>query len=310
MVAAKTDGVRVALAMTRGAPTSTDTNRQHECAFLIDRTNKMYSFPCSAEVCLFNGSLFDMELVWSEASNCFVLLAFDVAVIEGDNNVENDPLSSRLRTLAAVFPDDLQIAIRGALPEGPDATGVGKDADGARTHLIASGFVVSELPGVSIAAKQMRRLQVGGREDGAPRPVPGESALPCDGYVLTPDRDSAPRPGTAWSVFKVKASHTIDLLWAEGKLWFGDGDSLFDIATLVSNALAITWQAPPSGIPPQSVVEMAPTITSADDGSEASQLHLAFVSIRQDRDVPNNHICILGSINSVRDGITLATIEA
>jgi hypothetical protein len=373
LVAAKTDGIRLALVLASGltSPRMEGVGmRNHECAFLVDRMHKMYAFPCSAEAALFKGTLVDMELVWDPTRQCLVLLAFDIAVVEGDGNVAYDPLTSRLSTLATMFPYDLEKAFNACEVTADMVAGGGgggaaaaatsftatnaplrsfQGVKDAKRTLLSKGFMVADVPGVMMACKRMRavNIAIGPQEadddDGraadqtfvAPYaltvPVPGESDLPCDGYVLTPEMLPASRPGTAWSIFKLKAAHTVDLLWSDNRLWYGDGDSMFELSTLYQqpSSVTISFDDPPPSTLSPAIVEMLPMISNVGPASLLSarvptihgsldtkdsialrrHIHLTFVSTRTDRDVPNNQVCILGSFNSVMDAVTLQSIE-
>ncbi len=325
-VAEKTDGVRVALVCTR--------LNDKECCYLMDRLGRLFAFPIQADRRMFDGSLFDAELVIPHRASCtgregddddeddddargsneratpppFVILVFDVASIEGDADAGKEFLTNRLRTLHATFPNAFSDV----------ATPTLRDA------MANKGFVVSLHPDVVILAKHMRL--VGSSKwltpsaapvdtDGSRRELefagPGTYSspsvsgldLPHDGYILTPDKQPACSYGMAPMVFKIKNTHTMDLLW-DGALWYGDGEELYRMDTL-GESRKFEIVAFPAHVPSESIVEVSPS-PSADN----TAILLTYVGIRTDRSTPNNAVCVRGSIASMDDAVTLDAILA
>jgi hypothetical protein len=326
-VAEKTDGVRVALICTKLQRDGV------ECCFLMDRLGRLFAFPLRADKLIFNDSVFDAELVVPRtpaheaggdvqcATPSYVVLVFDVACLEGDADVARRDLSQRLLAIHTTFPGAYKDV---ATPEAQD-----KQA--------AIGMVTSLHPDTIILAKNMRMItstswlkptgigstdapsdaacaaHVESEEDALARlsaptmySSPSQSGLdlPHDGYVLTPDKQPACAPGTADTVLKIKTTHTMDLLWDGKGLWYGDGDELFSMDVL-GERRAFQLHGFPAYTPTDSIVEVAPTVSP-----DGNTITLTYMGVRLDRSAPNNAVCVLGSIASMDDAVTLDLLLA
>ncbi len=281
-IAEKSDGIRVALCLTK--------TPGGECmSFLMDRTGKMYGFPVACQKAYYANSLFDAELVWDSALDQHVLLVFDVGGARGDSAVARQPYSDRLRLLRECFP--------GVAPPSADAA--------ARMELLKQKVILAALPGVVILSKAATRMEdVASAGDLARQPRHHAS----DGFILTPENESAPPPGTAWKILKLKTVHTVDLLWDRNDLWYGEYEQLHTIGSLpLSDGLppVVFDKAAFAGVPQGSVVEISPTM--APDGSVIA---LEFQRQRPDKDTPNNVVTMTRTLKSVGDAVLLEELFA
>lgn len=303
-VAEKTDGVRVCLLFTR-----TRTPEREECCVLMDRMGRLFGVPIKCDAALFDGSLFDAELVARPAPyNDYVVLVFDVACVDGDADAGTDALSVRLQTIAATFPSLATFDGEADRDSCDDAAACSSDPDAALTlhgqavqALTDRGYAACTHANVRILAKSMRRLGDVADQD----EVLAQRCWASDGFVLTPDLEPASAPGTAWSTYKVKAAHTMDLLWDGLALWYGSAEEMLRVDTLqVEGCSAKVVVAPdfPTNHPCGTILEVLPLLRADGD------VQLSFVATRRDRDVPNNAVCVAGTLASVRDSITLNSI--
>lgn len=271
----KTDGVRVCILMTR---TAAPTTPQVDVAYLMDRTGRLYGFPVSCVGSFFDGTLLDAELVYKPALGQHVLYVFDVAVIDGVD-VSSDPLSARLQT------------IREAVPSGMLMD------DAARRTALFERFLLCTKAGVHILSKTMYQLPSQAPQLLAALPGLGHAS---DGFVLTPEHEPASRPGTAWSVYKIKTTHTMDLQWTSGRLWYGNAADLHPLDSIIGAPAVIQPLAEPLPVLDFTIVEMAPRLQP--DGS----FKLEFQQARPDRDAPNNLTCVLRTLQSALDAVQLS----
>lgn len=190
----------------------------------------------------------------------YTMYVFDVAMIEGEV-LHKDPLSSRLELIEDVV----------------------------------SG-VESLTKGLFIQPKKMFRLQ---KLDEFQEYIKA-SGHASDGFILTPELEKPPLPGTAWSIYKIKTFHTVDLLCVENQIWYGSGDELLRIDALPG--WEVTCDVDVSTLPNNSIVEFVVTITE-------SRLRLRPTHVRPDKTVPNNALCVVRTIASIRDAITLADLD-
>ena len=122
-----------------------------------------------------------------------------------------------------------------------------------------------------------------------------------DGFVLTPNQETPPSTGTANNIFKLKACHTLDFLWDASQLWFGETDEM-----LPASYFALDFDAAQlSGVAFGSIVEMAP---QQDKTGSVVMLHL--YALRPDKNTPNAFVTVQRTLQSVRDNVTLHSIQA
>ena len=275
----KVDGMRACMVLT------TDPATGAGLAALMDRRGTLYGLPVACDGAYFDDSIFDCEVVVSSGRT--TVLVFDTCVICGDDSVGAGPLSARLKELAEVFPTGLDIAP-------------------TRTQIAAG------VPGMVFVAKPMTPL--GGPawgpavpvfRVGAPKSFPG---FPTDGYILTPDGEGSPPPGTATTTLKVKTAHTLDLLWIDRDLYFGPGSNQVSVRTISQPDLPAVGFEPRefAGVPDGSVVEVEPVPVDGDPGA----LRLALVRNRPDRTAPNHMKCVLSTIRSALDNVSMEDVVA
>ena len=273
-VAEKTDGVRVALICV-SLPGTTEA-----ASYIMDRVGRLYGFPIAAAKTFFDGSVFDAELVCQADNEMHTLLVFDVACLRGDGSIGSKPLSARLKAIHGVF--------------------LRQDDTRARDDAVLSNRVVSIRRDVRVAAKDMYRL-----EDGVEAVHAAMKTLrhASDGYILTPEQGGASLPGTAWSTYKIKSAHTIDLLWTSGTLWYGEGETLFPITDLrlAGMVRAPQYDATEFKAYAGCIVEVTPEVT---DGC----MTLSFLKLRTDRDAPNNVVCVTRTLKSALDAVTIVDV--
>ena len=239
----------------------TETDKGVATSLLLDRVGNVYGFPVSCDSELFRGSVFDAELVQVD-NGVYAMYIFDVAMLEGEVLGAGVPLSERLELIADVVHH----------------TDVG-------------------IPNLTLHAKRMFPLQ----DMDAFKMHCAANGHVSDGYILTPDKDQAPLPGTAWSVFKIKTSHTIDLQWVDGVLWYGSGDELLRVDGLPDWSVRLESDMKPyaSG----SIIEF--DVCISEDGKT---LLLRAKCARPDKTAPNNALCLVRTVGSIRDAVTLADV--
>ena len=201
VVADKSDGVRYTLFIAQVE------GKAH--SLLIDRKLATYHVPVAAARGVYEGSVFDGELVWTtgpDGSRAQTFLVFDVAAFRGSSAIASRDLLARLEVL------------RGAFDLG-DRTVTSPD-DAAR--LARAGKIVcgGNRHGLSFRAKPCFRLA---DLDVLLRLMPS-LPYPVDGLVFTPIDRPVGR-GTDDALFKLKLKHTVDLelCLATGALLVGLG---------------------------------------------------------------------------------------
>lgn len=268
----KADGVRVCLVLTM--------KDSKPIAVLVDRRGLMYEFFVTCDTSYFADSVFDCEVVATREGS-YLIAVFDVGAIAGDTSVAQLPLAARLEELAQIFP----VKHWDAWPE--------------------LGHIVAYRKDVALTAKKMVPLQAGAGVD--PLAQLAGVGYATDGYVLTPCHEAAPGPGVAASIFKVKTSHTLDLLWVGGDLYLGSGDHKVSVTTVGGGDLAVPAVrvdvASFASTPPNSVVEVAPEV-------DASGIVLRLLRVREDRSFPNHMKCVVSTLRSVVDCVTIQDVVA
>lgn len=278
-VCEKTDGLRVALVFLKNASAK-------PVAYMIDTIGKIYGLQVSAAAAYFEGSLFDGELVYRPDTRDYAVLVFDVACVHGDASIAAKPYADRRDIIRRVFPSACV------------------SEDTARRSVLLEGFILSGRPGVNLLRKDMYTLDQAADLKAAVKTLPHAS----DGFILTPDDDSCPGPGTAWTTYKIKERHTIDLLWDGTELWYGNGAELFPISGLNLADIAsgdakldkiVYTKGDLASFASGSILEMTPEILAG------GFICLRLEKKRVDCEVPNNILCVSRTIKSVVDGISL-----
>jgi len=227
---------------------------------LVDRKGGMFAVSVQADEALFAGTVVDAEVVHGHDGG-FVLLLFDTCCVAGRREVEHEPLSVRLKVLREVV-------------------------------CLALSF---RRPGVAVVTKPMFDLA----DSAGLAAHMARLGYETDGYILTPDSDDASPPGTAPGILKLKTDHTLDFLWADGMLWFGDQTDLFP-----AQHLGLAFQPQQlGGVRNHAVVEMVPQTNK--DG-QVVMMH--YLQERPDKDTPNSYVTVTRTLQSVRDNVTLESI--
>ena len=255
-ITGKTDGTRVCLIFCTWSATS------QKLAVLMDRTGNLYGLKVRCAPQLFQGSLFDAELVYCASTDAFKIQVFDTAMLEGES-LHREPLSSRLDLIADVL---------------------------AETACL--------VPRLSLEVKKMVKLsQVQDLDVFAIK-----SDVPTDGFILTPEAGQASMPGTAWSVFKIKPQHTIDLLCTASELWYGSRDELLRMDAFPGYSVRVLDDI--STFPEECIVEFIVAMPPEHGGD----LVLKAKGVRDDKTTPNNSLCVTRTLASIRDGVTLSSL--
>jgi hypothetical protein len=232
-------------------------------AALQDRTGRLYGVEVSADAALFQGTMLDAELVRT-GQGVYALLVFDACCIAGSRQVEHMPLTDRLEALrTCTTPEFLRFAN----------------------------------PNLSLSVKPMFDVLNTKALEAHLRGLPYET----DGFILTPDQEPASGPGTAPGILKLKTHHTLDFMWMNNMLWFGDTKDLFPVASV---QLAFE-PAQLVAVPPGAIVEMTP---QTDRHGNVVMLH--YCQTRPDKDTPNGYITVTRTLHSIRDNVTLAEVVA
>jgi hypothetical protein len=280
--AAKTDGIRVAVAFCRDAGGVGAAAAAGGHVVLRTRAGQTKGLAVQAPDILFDGTLLDVELAVQEGgSPQVVLLVFDIAMFAG-HFCSQEPLSRRLAHIRDVCAGVAPAVFPGGVLGSP-----------------------------RLVPKSMVPLWVTDRLDGTDGPdgPDGTLAIPthgcaADGYVFTPEDEPCARPGTAYTVFKAKPVHTLDLWVADDTLTFGREGEMRAVATLRPTVVARGLEA--LGPPPVTgcVVEMA--VSAVSDVS----LVLTALGFRPDKNTPNNLECVVKTLLSAADVVTLQDVVA
>jgi hypothetical protein len=279
-VAEKTDGVRVAIICTRTPGTT------QAVSYIMDRMGQLYGLPLLCSQRVFDGSLFDAELVHEPDTDTYAVQVFDVAALHGDACIGKASFTARRAVLQTLF-------------HASDA-----DWTADRSSALLTGRILSGRRDLHFVAKPAFQLT----NCDALQTAVSELRHATDGYILTPDGEGASEPGTAWTTYKVKTCHTIDLLWSANTLWYGEGDTLYPILDLRIHDDAdvlITFDKTEFKTDAGCIVEVSPSIRA-----DGATLHLTFVKARPDRDTPNNVVCVCRTLKSALDNICLDDVIA
>ncbi len=122
----------------------------------------------------------------------------------------------------------------------------------------------------------------------------------ADGVIFTPEAEGPTRPGMAPHVLKMKTVHTLDLLWTDGGLWFGDAATTVPVSSL--RPRVITTGFPPC--PPTTATVIEAAVHHVSD----QELHLHFQTLRPKKSDPNNTLCVTRTLVSAIDNLTIADI--
>ena len=294
VVADKSDGVRYTLYLC-------NRNNQN-FAFMVDRKLSFFQVPVAGCKRLFNGSIFDGELIWvltPHGARSQMFLVFDVVALRGDASIQREDYHRRLEAIRSIFD------LNGRLVSSPEcATALAKEG-----KIICGG----NAHGLSFRPKACFPLE---QLDTLLRQIP---TLPyaTDGIVFTPVREAV-CTGTAERMFKLKARHTIDLEVSNGQLWLGQGGTPDTATQRVALAtVGITFKYAPlfaeqleeevcrahrDGAP--LIIEcqlLLQTEPSAPDSSNQVELHL--LGVRRDKVHPNTVRTALATVTNLRENI-------
>jgi hypothetical protein len=272
--AAKTDGIRVAIgfcgdneacgvSVTEKPSNQTQTPRQ---AIIRTRAGVTRGLTLRAPAVLFKGTLLDAELAMQNETP--VLLVFDVAMF-GGVRCDRLPLHRRLEVLRDICAG-IGPGVGAFVPMVPkDMVALWKWTAGAESH------------------------------DGNVR-IPTHDC-PTDGVILTPENEPCADPGTAYSVFKVKPVHTLDLWFVDDALTFGNAGDMMAVASLRPTVTLRGLHDIPRSVR-GCVVEMAV------DAVTDTEIILTAMGCRPDKTTPNNAECVWKTLASAADVVTLADV--
>lgn len=208
MVAEKTDGTRYQLLATRYP----DKYGGAAVCLLISRKYEMYEIPVIAPESYFEGTLFDGELVWEYEKGRHipprqVFLAFDV-IWKAGTSTSQLPRTERLQIIKDSLDtgtDDIILAPRNWLEKASEWANQGRLVSEGNQYALTFRCK-SDLPAKYVGETWQNRDKLKHRSDG---------------LIFTPMTEPI-KTGTAWTTFKWKPHHTIDLLW---KAEFSAADS-------------------------------------------------------------------------------------
>ena len=296
VVADKSDGTRYTLFLTRVM------GRQF--SVLIDRKMDAHQIPVAASRRVFEGSVFDGELVWAYLGSNPVpsqlFLIFDVIAYRGSNAIRNESLHKRLQTIRAVFDLD-----------GRSVTSPEDAATLAREGKIVCG---GNAHGLSFRPKGCFPVS---QLDTLLRQIP---ALPyaTDGLMFTPVQAPV-QTGTSETTFKLKNIHTIDLEVKERSFLVGLGgapETAVQRVPLSSLGLPLVidegfWQAfarqhqsmKNESDAATSIVECIVELSTKED--VVLKLH----KIRTDKTHPNTVRTILATLTNLKENIQISELR-
>jgi hypothetical protein len=274
VVADKSDGVRFTLFLCRC--------RDRRFSFLIDRKLTFYQISVAACRKLFEGSIFDGELVWTtnamgERSQLF--LVFDAVALRGDSSLKKENLFRRLEVIRGAFDLD------GRVVNSPECAAAlakaGKIVCGGNPHGL------SFRPKACFPMNQLDTLL---------RQLP---SLPyaTDGLVFTPV-EAPVVVGTAEQTFKLKRAHTIDLQLRCGELWVGQGggpETALQRVPLTTTGLNFEVELP-TGLAENAVIECELSLREQD-------IVLRYLRVRRDKAHPNTVRTVLSTLKNLRENI-------
>lgn len=249
----------------RGCFVCCETDTTFVSAF-VDRRCNMYGIAVDADEGLYNGTVLDAEIVQSGDGRIFVLV-FDTCAIGGIPDVQTESLQRRLQ-----FARD--IVLPNCSFKRPEIA----------LH-VKQMFSVSDKESMTKMKQHVSSLE-----------------YDTDGYILTPAYDGASTPGKADRIIKLKDDHTLDFMWSNDMLWFGDESEFFP-ATYVH----LTFETRQlRNIAPGTIVEMVP---QKDKANNVVMMH--FAQERPDKDCPNSYLTVTRTLVSIKDAVTLdAIVEA
>lgn len=127
-----------------------------------------------------------------------------------------------------------------------------------------------------------------------------------DGVIFTPEAEGPSKNGMAPYILKLKRVHTLDMQWTDGPpdecMWFGDA------ADMVS-ARSLRPEVVMEGVPvpgPSTPVVAEVAIVHVD----RTRLHLKFVCTRPKKVYANNALCVIRTLVSAQDAVTLEEVDA
>ena len=265
LVAAKTNGVRVAVCMG-AAPGDGSAAPAAPAAFLMDRNRVLYGLPLQgapAWVFQGGGTLLDAELAVGASGDPdagYIITVFDAALV-GGIPVHTAALTTRLEMAASAVQELSSPLVR---------------------------FVVKRM--VPLTATLTAEEVLG----------PGPRA-PSDGFILTPQYAAVSSSGTAEAIFKLKDPHTLDVLWGDTGLWYGDGADFVGLS-------ALRPKVDISGLPSQAAPAEPVVVELAIVEITEELLQLQFVALRPGKRQPNNVRCVERTLVSAREKVGLLDI--
>lgn len=277
VAAEKSDGVRYTLYLCREGG--------QNYSMLIDRKLTLYQIPVAGARKLFNGTIFDGELVWTNCNGVRAqsYLIFDVIAFKGSTAIQRANLHERLAVIRQAIDLD------GTAVQSPETAAAlarkGKIICGGNAH----GLSFRAKPCLPLSQLDTLLRQLSTISHGS------------DGLIFTPVNQPV-MAGTAEQIFKLKAKHTIDLELRDGQLLLGIGGSSDTAPRRVTlNTLGIAFDVDDQlraqleqGV--ASIIECE--VTLQDAGAQ-----LRFVGHRTDKSHPNTVRTVLATLTNLREDI-------
>jgi mRNA guanylyltransferase len=295
VVADKSDGCRYTLFFCE--------EKGHNFSFLVDRKMCFYQIPVAASRRVFQGSIFDGELVTArtpQSGKSHVFLVFDVVAFRGSNAIHKQNLHKRLEVIRGAFD------LNGRVVTSPDeATAIAKEG-----KIICGGNAhgLSFRPKMCFPMNQMDTL------------VRQTHLLPyaTDGLIFTPV-DEPVIVGTAERTYKLKDMHTVDLEVNSEELLLGQGgapDTAVQRVPLA--ATGVRFQRDKqfeqalheinTALSPEAERRHPLIVECRLDLGEANSVKLTYVRCRPDKCHPNTVRTMLATITNLRENIQISEL--
>ena len=285
VVAEKTDGVRYLLVLGRFkfAP--------KPYAVMIDRALRMFQLEIVAPSSMYNGSIFDGELVWDKSQNCKAFLVFDAVAVGGE--------SIRLKH----FTERYSVVNESFLGRVECINWNRDMADSKARALAKKGYVTPIADAENhmyYCAKQMVPLGLFGSLQRSVKTLSWDS----DGFIFTP-MDQTVQRNAQRDCFKWKYLPTIDVTIQASsgnrdshELACQDGDRLVSLSVAFPDK-TFDWERPPAFLfATNHVIEITITVSG-------HTVRCKFHRVRPDKLSPNTFQTIQSVLQEAEEQISI-----
>ena len=274
VAAEKSDGVSYILMISRYEKS------RRPFAILINRALCMYQVEIYAPTSMFDGTMFDGELVYNHKENCLVYLVFDVIRFKGRSTITMNYID-RYKIINNAFPSESEWNETHTPKQAYDLTF-------STNRIISIPSTICRILFYSKPCVQMRDFESLYRTS---RTLNHES----DGYIFTPIYASVKR-NTHKYMYKWKFSPTVDLQCHNSQLYCIDPrGELIQISKLFPMYQFV--YAKQGNI----IVEFTVKINE-------TRISLDYVRNREDKRKPNSYITVASVFKEVQDHITFKEI--